>query len=174
MGIDVLISEQRIKRRVRELAEEISSEYKHKDLLLLGILKGAFIFLADLVRALNIPSRCDFIKVRSYVERESSGKIEIDFFPAVEGEDVLLVEDIIDTGLTINRIKEEIRKSGAKSVRLCALLDKPERRKEEVSIDYLGFSIPNRFVVGYGLDYNERFRNLPYIGVIEDAGVKVR
>jgi len=163
--IQSLISERRIKRKVKELAEEISWDCRNKDLLLLGILKGSFVFLADLIRTLEIPAECDFLKVRSYAGDRSSGKIRIDFLPSLKKRDVLLVEDIIDTGLTINSIKEEIKKQKPRSLKLCSLLNKPARRKQKVKIDYLGFEVPDKFVVGYGLDYEEKFRNLPYVGI---------
>jgi len=167
MKINILLSRDTIKTRLKELAKQISQDYRSKDLLLLGILKGSFIFLADLMRDLEIPAECDFLKAKSYVEEKSSGKVEIDFLPAVKKRDILLVEDIIDTGLTINLIKKEIEAQNPKSIKLCTLLNKPTRRQEKAKIDYLGFNIPDKFVVGYGLDYEEKFRNLSYIGVIE-------
>ena len=167
MKIQVLISEDKIKKRVKELAEQISQDYEDKNLLLLGVLKGSFVFLADLMRALQIPAECDFLKVKSYSGKESSGKVKIDFLPVVKKRDVLLIEDIVDTGLTINLIKKEIKNQRPKSLKLCSLLSKPARRKQKVEIDYLGFEVPDKFVVGYGLDYKEKFRNLPYVGTIE-------
>lgn len=173
MKIDILISENKIKKRVKELAKEISQDYneviakqeKNKDLLLLGVLKGSFVFLADLMRALQIPTECDFLKARSYAEDKSSGNIKIALLPTVKDKDVLLVEDIIDTGLTINSIKKELKAQNPRSLKLCSLLSKSARRKQKVEIDYLGFEVPDKFVVGYGLDYKEKFRNLPYVGV---------
>ncbi len=166
MKIQVLISEDKIKKRVKELGKQISQDYKDKNLLLLGVLKGSFIFLADLMRTLEIPVQCDFLKVSSYIGDKSSGKIKIDFLPPVKKKDVLIIEDIIDTGLTINSIKKEIEKQKPRSLKLCAFFDKPTRREQEVKIDYLGFEIPNKFVVGYGLDYEEKFRSLSYVGTI--------
>ncbi len=190
MKVQVLISEDKIKKRVKELAKQISEDYneviakqeneviakqeneviakqeKNKDLLVLGILKGSFVFLADLMRALQIPVECDFLKARSYAGNKSSGNVKIDFLPAVKEKDVLLIEDIIDTGLTINSIKKEIKNQKPKSLKLCSLLSKPACREQKVEIDYLGFEVPDKFVVGYGLDYQEKFRNLPYVGEI--------
>lgn len=166
MKISVLISEDKIKKRVKELAKQISHDYRNKDLLLLGVLKGSFIFLADLMRVLEIPAQCDFLKVSSYAGDKSSGKTKIDFLPLVAKKDILIIEDIVDTGLTINSIKKEIENQKPRSLKLCSLLSKPSRREQEVKIDYLGFEIVDKFVVGYGLDYEEKFRNLPYIGVI--------
>lgn len=165
-----LIEEEDIKNKVKELASKISKDYYNKDLILIGILKGAFVFLADLMRNLTIPCSCDFIKVSSYgSSTESSGivKIVADISIPVENKDILLVEDIVDTGLTLKYLIDHLSLKRPKSIKICALLDKPERHKIEIPIDYLGFTIPNKFVVGYGIDYDEKFRYLPYIGYIE-------
>ena len=165
-----LINKEEIEKKISELAEKISIDYKNKDLILVCILKGAWIFMADLVRKLTIPVKCDFLGVSSYGSgTESSGVVRIlsDLTIQVENKHVLIVEDIIDTGLTLKYIKDLLLQRKPKSVKICALLDKPARHKIEVDIDYLGFTIPNKFVVGYGIDFDERFRNLPYIGYIE-------
>ncbi|MEO0130363.1 MAG: hypoxanthine phosphoribosyltransferase [candidate division WOR-3 bacterium] len=165
-----LIDEEDIKKKVKELAERISQDYYNKDLVLIGILKGAFVFLADLMRNLTIPCKCDFIKVSSYGKgTESSGivKIVADIFMTIQDKDILLVEDIVDTGLTLKYLIDYLSLKKPKTIKICALLDKPERHKIEVPIDYLGFTIPNKFVVGYGIDYDEKFRYLPYIGYIK-------
>ncbi|MCS7249947.1 MAG: hypoxanthine phosphoribosyltransferase [candidate division WOR-3 bacterium] len=168
-----LIPEEDIKNKVKELADRISKDYLNKELILIGILKGAFVFLADLMRNLTIPSSCDFIKVSSYGKStESSGivKIVADISMPIEDKDILLVEDIVDTGLTLQYLINHLSLKKPKSIKICALLDKPERHKIEIPIDYLGFTIPNKFVVGYGIDYDEKFRYLPYIGYIEING----
>ncbi len=165
-----LIDEEDIKNKVKELAEKISSDYSDKELILIGILKGAFVFLSDLIRNLTIPCLCDFIKVSSYGKgTESSGIVKIlsDISIDIKDKDILLVEDIVDTGLTLKYLIDHLSLKKPKSIKICALLDKKERHKIEIPIDYLGFTIPNKFVVGYGIDYDEKFRYLPYIGYIE-------
>lgn len=158
----VLLTEEEIRTRVFALAEEISADYAGREPLLVGVLKGAFIFLADLVRFLTIPVRVDFIAVSSYGgASESSGAVRIlkDLDQSIEGLHVLLVEDIVDTGLTLNYLKENLRARGPASLKICTLLDKPSRRRVEVTVDYNGFVIPDEFVVGYGLDYNGNYRH---------------
>ncbi|MEO0086763.1 MAG: hypoxanthine phosphoribosyltransferase [candidate division WOR-3 bacterium] len=165
-----LIGEEDIKEKVKELADRISKDYCNKDLVLIGVLKGAFVFLADLIRNLTIPCCCDFIKVSSYGQgTETSGVVKIvaDISTPIENKDVLLVEDIVDTGLTLKYLIDHLSLKKPKSLKICALLDKPEKHRLKISIDYLGFTIPNKFVVGYGIDYDEKFRYLPYIGYIE-------
>jgi hypoxanthine phosphoribosyltransferase len=165
-----LISKEEIEKKISQLAEKISSDYENKDLVLVCVLKGAWMFMADLVRKLTIPVKCDFLGVSSYGSgTESSGVVRIlsDLTISVEGKDILIIEDIVDTGLTLKYLKDFLIQRKPKSVKICALLDKPARHKIEVNIDYLGFTIPNKFVVGYGIDYDERFRNLPYVGYIE-------
>jgi hypoxanthine phosphoribosyltransferase len=167
--VPCLISAADLQRRVAELAARISADYRDRNLLVVGVLKGAFIFQADLVRALTIPVRCDFVKVSSYgLGTESSGtvRLQLDVSQPVAGADVLIVEDIIDTGTTTSWLIEHIKRQGAASIKLCALLDKPARRRTTVPIAYLGFTIPDHFVVGYGIDYGERYRQLPYVGFI--------
>ena len=165
----VLLTEEQIQRRIAELGAQISADYAGKELHLIGVLRGAVMFLADLMRNLTIPCSCDFIAIASYgMDTKSSGVVRIlkDLDDSIQGKHVLIVEDIVDTGLTLNYILNLIRSRNPASVRVCALLDKPERRIVPVEIHYLGFTIPNRFVVGYGLDYAQKYRNLPYIGVL--------
>jgi hypoxanthine phosphoribosyltransferase len=168
---EVLVSEGDIKKRVAELGKEISEVYRGKELILVGILKGAVIFLSDLSRAIDMPVFIDFMAVSSYGKSSvSTGEVRImkDLDFSVEGKDVLIVEDIIDTGMTMNYLKEILTKRGASSVKVCSLLDKPERRTVGVKIDFLGFEIPDEFAVGYGLDFNEMFRNYPFVGALKE------
>ncbi|MEJ2589473.1 MAG: hypoxanthine phosphoribosyltransferase [Deltaproteobacteria bacterium] len=166
MGKKVLISRKAIDRRVKELADKISSDYRGKEPILVGILKGSIFFYADLAREMKIPVKLDFIRAFSYgAETHSSGSVQFtkDVELPVEGKDIIIVEDIVDTGLTLTKIRETLMDKGASSFRICALIDKPERRKRHVTIDYCGFEIPEGFIVGYGLDYDEQYRNLPEI-----------
>jgi len=156
---------------VRELAEAISRDYAGREPLVVGILKGSWIFLADLVRQLTIPVFIDFMTVSSYgPSTKSSGvvKIVLDLKCPLEGRDVLIVEDILDSGLTLKYIVDSLKLRKPRSLRLCVLLDKPDRRKVTIQPDYVGFKVPDRFVVGYGADFNERFRSLPYIGFVAE------
>lgn len=165
----ILLSEEKIRAKVRELGRAISDDYAGKELLAVGILKGAAVFLADLIRYISIPVYLDFVAVSSYgASTKSSGVVRIlkDLEESIEGRHVLIVEDIVDTGLTLNYLVENFKARGPASLKVCTFLDKPIRRKIHVPIDYNGFSIPDKFVVGYGLDYNERYRNLPYIMVL--------
>ena len=167
-----LLSAEEISVRVRELGAQITREYAGKTLVLICVLKGSFVFAADLARAIELPVRIDFLGVRSYgVDTETSGVVQItyDLSRPVDHEHLLLIEDIVDTGLTIAYLMDLLRTRGPTSVRVCALLHKPARARIEVKIDYLGFTIEDRFVVGYGLDFAERYRNLPYIGVVEPS-----
>lgn len=169
-NVSVLISEEELRVRVAELGRTITEQYAGRDLVLVGVLKGCFLFLADLARAIELPLRIDFLGVSSYAGgTESSGVVRItnDLSRPIEGKDVLVVEDIIDTGLTMHYLLENFRTRGPASVRICSLLFKPENNQIPIEIDHLGFEIPNKFVVGYGLDFDERYRNLPYIGVWE-------
>ena len=166
----VLVTQAEIAERVRELGQAVSRDYAGRDPLLVGVLKGAVLFLADLIRAIDIPVTLDFIGVSSYgASSRSSGVVRIsaDLSVPIEDRHVLLVEDIVDTGRTLNYLRRNLQTRRPKSLKLCALLDKAERREEAVEIDYLGFSIPNAFVVGYGLDFGGAYRNLPYIAVLE-------
>ncbi len=167
-----LLDAETIRRRVTELAAEIERDYTGQPLLLLGVLKGAILFLVDLARELKLPVEIDFMAISSYgASTQSSGVVRIlkDLDESVEGKNVLVVEDIIDSGLTLNYIIENLSTRNPASVRVCALLDKQVPRQVDVRADYVGFRIPNRFVVGYGLDYAERYRNLPYIGVLKPS-----
>ena len=166
----VLFSQETISKRVCELGATISRDYVGKDLLLVGILKGSVVFLADLLRAISIEVNIDFMAVSSYgAHSESSGVVRIlkDLDKSIRGRHVLLIEDIVDTGLTLNYLLDILKAREPASIRVCALLDKPSRRKTEVQAQYSGFSIPDEFVVGYGLDFNERYRNLPAICVLK-------
>jgi hypoxanthine phosphoribosyltransferase len=168
--VETLISAQTIADRVRDLGGEIARDYAGRSPVLVCVLKGSFVFAADLARAIDLPLRVDFLGVRSYGEgTESSGVVQItqDLRHPIDHRDVLLVEDIIDTGLTIAHLVDLLRTRGPSTVRVCALLHKPSRSRVSVPIDYLGFTVEDRFVVGYGLDFDERYRNLPYIGVLE-------
>jgi hypoxanthine phosphoribosyltransferase len=165
-----LISAQRIEERVAELAAQITREYAGGTLVLLSVLKGSFVFAADLARAIALPIRIEFLGVRSYgADTKSSGVVQItqDLTRPVDGDHVLLVEDIVDTGLTLSYLREQLRSRNPASVKVAALLHKPARIQREVEIDYLGFTIDDVFVVGYGLDYAERYRNLPFLGVLD-------
>ena len=167
----VLLDEDTLLKRIKELGNEITEDYKDKDLVVVGILKGAVIFMSELVKNIKLPITIDFMAVSSYGKSTiSTGEVRIikDLDFSVEGKDILIVEDIIDTGLTLNYLTEILKKRGANDVRICTLLDKPERRTVGVHLDYLGFEIPDEFVVGYGLDYAEQYRNLPYIGVLKE------
>ena len=165
-----MLSAEQIAARVQELGAQITKDYTDRPLVLVCVLKGSFVFAADLMRAVDLPLRVDFLGVRSYGEgTESSGVVQItqDLARPIEGEDVLIVEDIVDTGLTIAHLIELFHTRHPASLKICSLLHKPARTKVEVPIHYLGFTIEDRFVVGYGLDWAERYRNLPFIGVVE-------
>ncbi len=167
---EILISEEEIKQKIRELGKQIEKDYKDKDLLVVCVLKGAVLFLSDLIREINLPLSIDFMAVSSYGNStKSSGVVRIikDLEKDIQGKDLLIVEDIVDSGLTLSYLIENLKSREPRSVRLCTLLDKPEKRKVKVSIDYTGFVIPDEFVVGYGLDYAEVYRNLPYVCVLK-------
>lgn len=170
---EVLISEERLHERIRELGRTISDDYRNQDLLLVAILKGSVIFLSDLMRTLTIPHQIDFMAVSSYGvgARISSGVVRIvmDLATNIEGRNVLIVEDIIDTGQTLDYIVRILRERGPKSLRICTLLNKPSRREVDIPVDYVGFDIANRFVFGYGLDVDEFHRNLPYIAAMRNG-----
>jgi len=168
---EVLIDEPTLQSRIIELGEEISNDYAGKDLLLVGVLKGAVFFMADLMRSLIVPCEVDFMAISSYgAETDSSGVVRIlkDLDIPLQGRDVLIVEDIIDSGLTLSYLMRNLRARDPASLEVCALLTKPGRREIEVPVKYVGFEIPNRFVIGYGLDYAERYRNLRYVGVLNE------
>ena len=164
-----LISREEISARTAEIAEDITRDYRGRDLVMVGVLKGAFVFLADLVRRVELPVEIDFVAVSSYgSDTESSGVVKIvkDLDLEIEGKHVLLVEDIVDTGLTMKYLTGMLRERGPVSVEICALLNKPGARKVEIEVKYRGFDVPPLFVVGYGLDYAEKYRQLPYVGVL--------
>ena len=168
---EVLITEAQVRAKVAEMAGELSRDYADRDLTLVSVLKGSLPFMADLMRAMTIPVQIDLMEVSSYggTSTETSGLVRIlkDLSSSVEGRDVVIVEDIIDTGLTLNYLQRYLRGKNPATLRICTLLDKPARRLAPIEIDYRGFTIPDRFVVGYGLDYGEFYRNLPYIGVLK-------
>lgn len=167
---EVLVDEAAVTRRVQELGELISREYRGRDLLLVSVLKGSIVFMADLIRAISIPHEIDFMATSSYGSATAStGVVRIlkDLNQPIEGRNILLVEDIIDSGNTLSYLLRILQERQPASIRILALLDKPERREVDVTVDWVGFAIPNEFVVGYGLDYNEIYRNLPYIGVLK-------
>ena len=166
---EVLIEEERLRGRVAELGEEISADYAGRDLLLIGVLKGAVFFMADLMRHLTVTCELDFMAISSYgAATDSSGVVRIlkDLDINIAGRDVLVVEDIIDSGLTLSYLMRNLEAREPSSLEICALLTKPDRREIDVPVRYVGFEIPNRFVIGYGLDFGERYRNLPYVGVL--------
>jgi hypoxanthine phosphoribosyltransferase len=169
---EVLLTEEEIQARVRELGVQLTAAYEGLEPVLISVLKGSIVFLADLVRGVELPLSIDIMEVSSYgAATETSGQVRIlkDLSNPIEGRHVLVVEDIIDTGLTLNYLLRYLRDKAPASLRICCLLDKPARRLTEIPIDYIGFTIPDRFVVGYGLDYGERYRNLPYIGVLRPS-----
>jgi hypoxanthine phosphoribosyltransferase len=168
---EILVQRDELEHRVRELADEVSRDYADRDLLLVGVLKGAVFFLSDLMRQLEVDCEVDFMAVSSYgSSTDSSGVVRIlkDLDVSIEGRHVLIVEDIVDSGLTLSYLLRTLKARNPASLEVCALLTKPERRKVELPIRYVGFEIPNRFAIGYGLDHAERFRNLPFVAVLEE------
>lgn len=166
----VLISQEQLETRIRELAAEIDRDYAGvEDLVCVGVLKGSVFFMVDLLKQMQVPLKVDFFQTSSYGSNTEPGEVKIlkDIDISIRGKDVILIEDIVDTGFTLRTILDLMRFRGAKSVKLCALLDKAERRRVVVPIDYLGFPVDDVFVIGYGLDFDERYRNLPYIGVLD-------
>ena len=173
-NLEVLLSEERIQTRIKELGAQITREYSGRNPLLIGVLKGACFFLSDLLRSIDTRLSIEFMAISSYgSSTRTSGEVRImkDLDVPIEGRDILVVEDIVDTGLTLSYLLANLESRGAASVKLVALLDKIDRRQREVKIDYLGFQIPDEFVVGYGLDYAERYRNLPFIAVLKNPDV---
>lgn len=171
--IDTLISEQEIAARVRELGQEIARDYAERELVLVSVLKGSFLFCADLARAIDLPLAIEFLGLKSYGDAQTtSGVVQItsDLTRPVTGKDLLIVEDIVDTGLTMAYLRKNLATRGPRSVKLCTLLHKPARARVDTTIDYLGFSIEDVFVVGYGLDWADRYRNLPFIGAVRHTG----
>jgi len=168
---EILIEEDALQRRIAELGAQITEDYRGRDLLLVCVLKGAVFFLSDLMRRIDLPVEVDFMAISSYgAGVDSSGVVRIlkDLDVPIEDRNVLIVEDIVDSGLTLSYLLRALASRGPASLEVCALLTKPERRENEVECRYIGFEIPNRFVIGYGLDFAERYRNLPYIGVVRD------
>ncbi len=169
-NIEVLISEQDVRNRIREMADEISEQYRGKEVVLIGILNGSVFFMTELAQHLSIPLEMDFMAASSYVGTDSTGKVLVtkDLERSIEGRDVLIVEDIVDTGQTLHLLKEMLETKEPASLKVVTLLDKPDRRKVEFEADIIGFCIPDRFVIGWGMDYDQKFRELPYIGVINE------
>ena len=168
---EILIDEETLSTRVAELGAEVSADYQGRDLLLIGVLKGAVFFMADLMRHITVPCEVDFMAISSYGDStDSSGIVRIlkDLDINIEGRDVLVVEDIIDSGLTLSYLMRNLESREPATLEVCALLTKPDRREIDVPVRYVGFEIPNRFVIGYGLDFGERYRNLPYVAVLSD------
>ena len=166
----VMISEEKIAEIVSDLGAKISEDYKDKNLLMVSVLKGSVIFMSDLMRKITIPCRIDFMAVSSYTGgTKSSGEVKIikDLDKPIEGYDLLVVEDVLDSGLTLDYILKLLKSRNPKSIKICTLLDKPQRRKVNITADYSGFEIPDEFIVGYGLDYDEKYRNLPFIGCLK-------
>lgn len=173
--VDIMYSEAEVMAKVEELGRIITHDYQGKDLLVVGILKGAFIFMADLVRKIDLPVEIDFMSVSSYgASTVSSGEVRIvkDLDNSIKDKDVLIIEDIVDTGLTLKYIKEILNKREPKSVKVCCLLDKPSRRTADMIPEYVGFTIPDEFIVGYGLDYAEKYRNYPAVCILKPSVYK--
>lgn len=171
----ILLSEEQLKNRIAELGEQITKDYQGKPLLLVGVLKGSMMFMADLMRAIKMNCQIDFMSVSSYGSgTETTGQVRIilDLKKSIKDYDLLIVEDILDSGVTLSYIKQLLLPREPKSIRICTLLDKPERRKCDIKPDYSGFTIPDEFVVGYGLDYDEDYRNLPFVGILSPDAVK--
>ena len=171
-----IVTQEEMRARIRELGKQITTDYTGKDFVLVGVLKGAYAFYADLARAIRIPMRVDFLMVTSDGSRTgTSGKVKTvkvvtELTEDIKGKDVLLVEDIVDSGLTVQQLVKTLTKKKPRSIKICALLSKPDRRIINVAIDYIGFKIPNKYVVGYGLDYQQKYRNLPYLAVLDIEG----
>lgn len=168
---EILFTEEEIAEKVKELGQQISKDYSGENLTVVGILKGSNIFMGDLIRKIDIPLSIDFMVVSSYGQStENSGVVKVlkDLEYSIEGKNILIVEDIIDTGLTLDYLKENLLRRKPKSLKICTLLDKPARRKVDLKVDYIGFEIPDAFIVGYGIDYAERYRNLPYVAVLKE------
>jgi hypoxanthine phosphoribosyltransferase len=165
-----IVTQEEMRARIKELGKQIANDYTGKDLVLIGVLKGAYAFYADLARAIRIPLRVDFLIVTSYGgQSKTSGKVKVitELTEDIKGKDVLLVEDIVDSGLTVQYLIKTLTTHKPRSVKVCTLLSKPERRTIDVSLEYIGFKIPNKYVVGYGLDYQQKYRNLPYLAVLD-------
>jgi hypoxanthine phosphoribosyltransferase len=170
-NIRVLVSEEEVDKRIKEIGEQISKDYAGQEVHVICVLKGGVFFMCELAKRITVPLSMDFMSVSSYGnEKQSSGVVKIvkDLDEALEGQNVIIVEDIIDSGRTLSYLVEILKKRNPKSLKICTLLDKPERRVTDVKVDYVGFNIPDEFVVGYGLDYAQKYRNLPFIGVVEE------
>lgn len=167
--INVLINKAKLEKRIEEMGKQIQKDYKEKEIVLIGILKGSFIFMTELAKTIKSNVILDFMDVSSYEGTESTGQIKInkDIRDSIEGKDVIIVEDIIDTGRTLTYVRDYLKQKNPNSIKIATMLSKPSRRIMELEVDYIGFAIEDKFVVGYGLDYNENYRNLPYIGYIE-------
>lgn len=167
----ILLSEQQIQTRIQELGEILTKEYADKNPVIVGVLKGVVVFYADMIRRIQVPCQMDFMWISSYAGADSTGKMLVrqDVSADIEGRHVLILEDIFDTGNSLEFTVNHLKKQNPASIKICTLLDKPERRRAGVTLkaDYVGFTIPNAFVVGYGLDYNEKYRNLPYVGILK-------
>ena len=165
----ILLDECALQARIKEMGAQISRDYKGKDVLLVGILRGSIMFMGDLMKSITLDCAIDFMNVTSYSGTKSTGEVRVllDLREAIEGKDVVIIEDIVDTGLTLSRLTALLETRKPRSIELCALLDKPSCRKTSIKAKYTGFEIPNEFVVGFGLDYNEKYRNLPYVGVLK-------
>ena len=167
---EILFTQEQLEQRICQIAEEITRDYQGRELVLISVLRGSFIFMADLCRHIKLPCTIDFMSVSSYGKgTSSSGQVQItkDLSDSIEGKDLLVIEDILDSGNTLHYLLKVLEQRGPASIRLCTLLDKPERRVKPVKVHYSGFTIPDAFVVGYGLDYAEHYRNLPYIGILK-------
>lgn len=172
---EILISTERLKQRIEELGEQITADYEGREILMIGVLRGAVIFMADLARAIKVPVAIDFMAVSSYgASTTSSGVVRIlkDLDEDVEGKHILIVEDIVDSGLTLKYLIDNLKSRKPASIKICTLLSKPDRRKVDVDITYNGFVIPDEFVIGYGLDYAEKYRNLPFVGILKPEAYK--
>jgi hypoxanthine phosphoribosyltransferase len=171
-----IVTQEDMRTRIRELGRQITADYLQQDLVMIGILKGAFAFYADLARAIRLPLRVDFLLVSRYAGKpKAAGRIKVltELTEDIAGRDVLIVEDIVDSGRTVQHLRKLLGSKKPKSIKVCALLNKPDRRRVDVAVDYVGFNIPNHFVIGYGLDYHQKYRNLPYLAVldkVEEAG----
>lgn len=168
---EILFNEDDLAKKVKELGEKISRDYEGKDLLIVGVLKGSVLFASDLIKNITIPCEIDFMAVSSYGDStETSGVVRIlkDLDHSIEGKHVLLVEDIVDSGITLNYLLKYLKARKAESIEIVSLLNKPERRRADIDVKYIGFEVPNEFIVGYGIDYAEKYRNLPYVGILKE------
>jgi len=170
-----IVTQEDMQTRIRELGRQITADYAQKDLVLIGVLKGAFAFYADLARAIRLPLRVDFLVVSTYAGKtKAAGKVKVltELTEDIAGRDVLVVEDIVDSGHTVQHLRKTLGAKNPKSIKVCALLNKPDRRAVEVVVDYVGFNIPDKFVIGYGLDYQQKYRNLPYLAALENIDLR--